>query len=286
MQAKTQSPNKTQSSNIVHEAEVQRQHMRVQLPIKIELNSNIYEVADWSHQGIAIYVKPLISHNIELKQGTILNLKLHYDFNGFSLVMPIKCEVRHLSSDGSKAGCRFNDLDERSASLLQYLVSAYVAGDMVHVGDVLDVVSRKNFTTARKLPASTVTKKTARKMVNFVAFALIGIALAAYCFMGIYERIYVVKASFAAIVPNLDSADGGAMVEATFSYDNAVKLAKDMEVVISIPAHDIMQTGKVTEIMMNDTGAEDSKAKVYIVPQNPIPTEWIRLPVTVKIDTR
>ncbi len=269
------------AANIVHEAEVQRQHMRLQMPIKIELGGNVYEVADWSHQGLALYAKPLQAHNVKLEQGAMLSLKLLYDFNGFSLVMPMKCEVRHLSADGSKAGCRFHDLNERNASLLQYLISAYVAGDMVHVGDVLDVAARKNFTNARKMPALAA-KKSARKFFNVVCLLLLGFALAGYCFMGIYERVYVVQASSAAIVPNLDT--GGAIIEAVIPYEGAMKIAKNMQAKISIPAHDFAGVGKVTEIIMNN--ASVGEVLIYVAPAKPLPNDWVRLPVSLKIDTR
>jgi alginate biosynthesis protein Alg44 len=274
---------------IVHEAEVQRQHMRLQLPIKVEIKGHMFEVADWSHQGIALYVKPLLAHNINLKKDDLIDITLVYAFSGFSLNMPMQCEVRHISSDGTKAGCRFHGLSERNISLLHYLVSAYIAGDMVHIGDVLDVVSRKNFTTARKLPTENISKaemvkRKMRKGINMLLLLILAISVLGYSGLNLYERLCIVQAKVATVVPNLSFTESNtSYIEATVSYNDAIQLKKGMKATLGFPAYDTYLDGTIEQIIME--GVQEDTARILIVPSKTIPDAWMRIPVEVKIDT-
>jgi hypothetical protein len=277
------------SNNIVHEAEVQRQHMRLQIPIKVEIKGHIFELADWSHQGIALYIKPLQAHNINVKKDDVIDIILIYAFGGFSLHMPMQCEVRHITSDGSKAGCRFHGLNERNTSLLHYLVSSYIAGDIVHIGDVLDVVSRKNFTTARKLPAENLSKndslkRNIRSTINTVLLISLALLMLVYGGLNLYERLYIVQAKVATVMPNLSFTESNSSyVEATLSYKDAVRLSKNMQVALGFPAYNTYLDGKIDQIIMESV--QQDTARILIIPSKKIPESWMRLPVEVKIDT-
>ena len=66
-------------------------------------------------------------------QATLL-----FPFDGFELSLPVDLEVRYINAEGGRIGCRFANLTKRHISSLQFLVGAYVSGEVVNAGDVID----------------------------------------------------------------------------------------------------------------------------------------------------
>lgn len=273
---------------IAHEAEVQRQHVRLQLPIKIIIREKSLDVIDWSNSGVAFNATPLKASNIAVKTGDTFEAKLNFDFQTFELTVPLKCEVRHVNADGTRVGCRFSDMNERNISIMQYLVSAYISGDLVQVGDMLDVVSRKNFTTPRKVPAANLSgaqakKQKARNLGYSLLVAAVSLFLLAYAGSSIYERVYVVEAESATVsLANIGDQSGTTVVEAIIAHDDAVRLARGMDAALGFPGYNQYFSGKIYEVFIDDV--ENHQSRVYIVPNEQLPDELVRSPVDVKID--
>ncbi len=197
------------STQIVHEAETQRQHVRLQLPIEVEIGDTVYNADDWSHSGIALHWPDdsLGSGNSTVSIGQHLQGTLRFPFPEFGLTVPIDLEVRNINADNRRVGCRFTNLGERQTSLLQYLVSAYISGEVVSAGDFIDVVGRNNQTTARSLPkrdegesAFEQTKRKLRRVIGLGATLMVFLLLLGYVITGIYERSYVTRASSASVM--------------------------------------------------------------------------------------
>ena len=190
---------------IVHEAEVQRQHVRLQLPISITIRGIASDVLDWSNSGVAFATAPYHIQQIVFNAGETLDATLVFSFGGFTLHVPVLCEVRHLNSDGSRVGCRFQGMSERNLSIMHYLVSAYIGGELVQVGDLLDVAARNNFTTPRTPPPESSLsplqreKMRIKRLMYKAAVVIASVLLLFYCAFSIFERMYVVHATVAAL---------------------------------------------------------------------------------------
>ena len=274
---------------IAHEAEVQRQHVRLQLPISILIRGIASEVLDWSNSGVAFATAPYRVQQITFTAGDTLDGTLVFAFGGFTLHVPVLCEVRHLNSDGTRIGCRFHDMNERNLSIMQYLVSAYIGGELVQVGDLLDVAARNNFTTPRMPPAETTLSAEMREKMRLKrlmykgTIALVSALLLLYCLFSIFERMYVVHASVANVtLTNLTSGKGGVVIEAVMLQKDAVRVAKGMKAVLGFPGYGQYYRGKVYQVILEDV--EKPEAKVFVVPEETLPPELLHAPVDVKIN--
>lgn len=173
------------SEAIVQEMRSQRQHVRVQLPISVMIRGKHCEAIDWSHHGLAFNATPLKAAHILLKHGDIFEATLAVDFQNFGLTVPLHCEVRHVNADGSRVGCKFTRMDERSISLLQYLLKAHITGQLVQVGDILDVVADKKKLTIKKEPLNYVENDVKTNNLSHVLYVAIICGLLAYILLKI-----------------------------------------------------------------------------------------------------
>ncbi len=241
-----------QSTNIVHEAEVQRQHIRLQLPTEITVGEHTYSTYDWSSGGFGIQLNPAGADAAmqRFAQGTIAEGLMKFQFDGFQLVVPMQFEVRYCNTKQQRIGCRFTNVDKRHIAIFQYLVSAYVAGEVVQIGDLLDVAGRNNYVTAAKMPAANdglssgqIARRKAQKLLWSALIVGLSLGLVLYLGLSFYERIYVVKATSAEVTADMISVDAPAGGKV-----NYVQLPTDAKV----------GKGDPLVSMMTDTGSLQS----------------------------
>jgi alginate biosynthesis protein Alg44 len=194
--------------SIVHESEVQRQHVRLQLPMYVQIGGESFSADDWSNSGVALQwgdaQKKVLGDT--LKSGSVISSQLCFAFEGFDLNMPMQLEVRYVDTKKNRVGFRFIDLNTRQTSLLRHVVSAYVAGEVVRAGDLIHIAGRSNFSQPRKIPSANAgltpfqrLKNKLRKSLLTTAVALCSTAAFAYVVLGMYERTFVVKTNMAQV---------------------------------------------------------------------------------------
>lgn len=130
---------------IVHESEATRQHVRVQMPARIEVEDHSYEIANLSSAGVGI--KGIKSGG--KKPGDVFECRLILPFLAFSLDVDLEAEVRHYEDKDKILGCRFVNLTREQTSILNQVIRSFISGDVVTSGDVLNVVARENFVKFR-----------------------------------------------------------------------------------------------------------------------------------------
>ena len=59
-------------------------------------------------------------------------------------------QVRSVDPASRRVGCEFQNLKPREVAALRYLITSYLAGEVIGVGDMLNTLQRENFTKARK----------------------------------------------------------------------------------------------------------------------------------------
>lgn len=137
---------------VVHEAEVQRQYVRLRVPASVVINGVRSEVYDWSVSGLAVHIRkdaPAV--------GTRLSGEFWFDFGEFQTSIQFSAEVRHattLEYAGEtiiRIGLQFVDMSPRKQDLLRYVTSAFLTGELVSSGDLLNVVQRDNSASPRKV---------------------------------------------------------------------------------------------------------------------------------------
>lgn len=196
---------------VVHEAEAQRQHVRLNLPLVAEIGPARFKVTDWSVGGFAIEGLPESP-----RIGSAAQVRLLFPFDGFEFALKCRAEVRHASKARGRVGFRFVDLPRQHVALLQYFVDAYVTGEIVRGNDVLEVAQRNMFVAPRKVPAKTAPETRfarlwsgARAAAATALLVLFGLTVATYTGFALYERIFVVAASGFVVSPEMQVLRAG-----------------------------------------------------------------------------
>jgi len=205
-------------STITHEAEVQRQHPRYRLPMRCLHNGTPVSVIDLSVGGIGVRAGAF-----DAKPGHIVDLMLIFPFNGYELTLPVRAEARYVNQDHSRIGMRFVDVSARQHNLLRFILDAYLSGEVVEAGDVLDVVSRRNEGKTREVPQRPkpegLVANAAYYGRSFAGYGLIAAAtllLVGFIGTGVFQRMYIIPAQSALITTDLVTVPAPANGQVTF----------------------------------------------------------------------
>jgi alginate biosynthesis protein Alg44 len=185
---------------IVHESEAQRQHVRVRLPasiqFKVDNTEREYRLNDISAGGFSFSSRERYASG-RLYEGT---LTLTGDTVGFSL--PVAFEIHSGSSAEGRVSCRFQDLPSQTTAALRHVITAYVGGELVTVGDMLNTLSRENFVTARSGKRLAGPPSVGSRIRAFIGTSLalaLGAAAFAYTLFRLYDLVVVTHAVAAKI---------------------------------------------------------------------------------------
>lgn len=191
----------TTTPKIVHDSERQRQFARLRVPLSIKIAGQRYDVIDWSVGGISVR-----ADNLNLTVGNSYSGRIVLPFDDFEVELKVRFEVCYVSGDEPRMGCRLVDQSPTQLAILQYMVRAYIAGEIVHMGDVLNVVQRGAGASVRELPKLTA-QETARQRVRRWSIGS-GIVLGCTAMLAllgasIYEQLYVIEARSGVVTTDL-----------------------------------------------------------------------------------
>lgn len=184
----------------VHESEAQRQFARVRMPatlfVKIDGTPVRFQLEDLSAGGFSIRLG-----NTGLRRGKVYNGRLVFKVDGMDMALEVEFVPRSVGADSDRCGCEFQNLGPREVSVLRYLITAFLSGELVSAGDVLNTLSRENFTKARKSKSSQALGLFASARAMIVSLVVMGVGLVAVTFIG-YQlwQIYFVTTAETAMV--------------------------------------------------------------------------------------
>jgi alginate biosynthesis protein Alg44 len=185
---------------IVHEAEVHRQHVRLKIPIQVEIDGVRYTVDDWSVGGFGVE-----SIMTSRQPGEHFPVRLIFPFEDFDMSMRFDARMVYVDQAHGRFGCAFLSLSRDQAAVFRYLVDAYLSGEVVSAGDILQVRGRDNSAAARAQPVYTALTEgqTAAsplwRYAPYAGFALAGVLLLAVIGFGIKERYFTIAAESAVV---------------------------------------------------------------------------------------
>ena len=142
--------NKKFAKQMVHEAEVTRQHARYKVPAKIEIDGKVYVVGDWSLGGLSVKNVPK-----EFCTKIHKKAKMLFKFDTFETVVDnlnieFLCSGKNPEGDFFPLlGARFHDLEDNQISILNNIISSYINGDIITQEDIL-YAATKNITYQKK----------------------------------------------------------------------------------------------------------------------------------------
>jgi alginate biosynthesis protein Alg44 len=185
--------------DIVHESEVQRQHVRVRLPasirFKVDGTERRYRLHDVSAGGFSFTCTKERFEEGQLFRGSLL---LAGDTVGFTL--PVSFDIHSASANG-RVSCRFQDLRGQTAAALRHVITSYVGGELVTVGDMLSTLHRQNFVSTRapKRAGGLGLGSRIRAVLGTSLMLALGIAAFVYTSVRLYDIVVVTHAAAAKI---------------------------------------------------------------------------------------
>ncbi len=189
------------NSNVVHEAEAQRQYARLKLPAKIVYRTPQGQELEAQVLDLSVGGFSFEPGNALLSEGQHYKGKLKFEVEGIGFVMDVQFQVRSLSSS-KRAGCEFHNLKPREISALRYLISSFLSGELVNVGDLINTLQRENFTKARKGSDDgrfSLFQRTKAMGLSLGIF-LVGVAACTYILYQLYDVYFITHADSAQVV--------------------------------------------------------------------------------------
>jgi hypothetical protein len=186
---------------IVHEAEVHRQHVRLKIPIGVEIDGTRYVADDWSMGGFGV-ASPITSR----QPGERFPIRLVFPFEDFELSLRLDCQMIYVEPDLPRFGCRFLALSHGQIGLFRYVIDAYLSGEIVTGGDLLSLAGRDNTAEARvhaqvfsPFMEEEAMGRRWRRLAGYALFLAAGIALAIFVVAGLQQRFLTVATDIAVI---------------------------------------------------------------------------------------
>jgi len=181
---------------VVHEAEVHRQHVRLKIPIQVEIDGVRYQVDDWSMGGFGVE-----SVMTSRQSGERFSARLFFPFEDFDMSMRFDARMVYADQEHGRFGCAFVSISQDQSALFRYLVDAYLSGEVVSAGDILQVRSRGNTAMGRQqrvedlFPQEQTLSGSLKRYGVYAGFGIAGLALLAFVLFGIKERYFTIHAT-------------------------------------------------------------------------------------------
>jgi len=170
-----------------HEAEVTRQHARYKIPATMIIDGKKYRVVDWSVSGCAIDAGDDADRFLERR---FAEGKMVFRFDDFETAIDgLKLEFLN-KRNGNIVGCRFTEITPQQVAILNQIISAYIAGDIVTEDDIIHAVTRLPQAEPRKVDPGL---KKGRSFAVILLLWMVVLALVSFLMYVIYMRVYVVK---------------------------------------------------------------------------------------------
>lgn len=185
---------------ITHEADQNRQHARCAIPLTVYIDGRRYKVRSWSVSGFALHGL------IPKKQGEPFKSTLIFNFEQFDSSLTVEAELVWVKDSEQLCGCRFHNLSPHQQSVLRYVMDAYTAGELVSLGDLIQIVRRDNFQAPRKKNEATEKlsgparlKQGIKKFVGMGLILAALVSLLGFTVNSIYKRLFFVEAQYATV---------------------------------------------------------------------------------------
>lgn len=186
---------------IRHEAEHHRQHARYRIPGNVIFEGKVYSLEEWSVSGFSV-----TDFAIEVPSNSTVTGEFVFVFIGFKFSIEVEFEKLRVLANGITA-CRFVNLTKEQLSVFHQIINAFLAGEVIQVGEMLSVMSREGMVTKdfseRLKPKRTFWQSVSfqlKRFTGFLIFSTIIVGLLSFVFSTAYERIFVIHSLSAQVV--------------------------------------------------------------------------------------
>jgi len=234
---------------IVQESETQRQHVRVEIPARARIGSELFKVKNMSVGGISVYAGE------EITKHVAGNIKILFPFNAYAFHLEIKAQFVDYDREKKIASLKFIELNASQASLINYILKSYMTGTLITEGDLISIAARDNTVKIKPhFDDEDRSPKAVLKRVLPTAFiAMVGVAGLLFFAGNVYENSLVVK-SYHGVVES-EKIDVRSFAEGTVTVlipDEAERVTKGQPLAIIERAHNVMRTGLAASETSNE----------------------------------
>jgi alginate biosynthesis protein Alg44 len=187
--------------NVVHESEVQRQHARLTLPARIKFHGPDREAFDCELVDLSAGGFSLSQPGTSLIVGRQHKGKLVFQVDALGFAIDVEFVVRSIDDEGQRIGCEFHNLHPRAISALRYVITSYLSGGVVRLGDMLATQQRDNFAKPRKHESGSGMGVFARVRATTVSLLMFLVGLAAFAYVAhqLYGIYFITHAESARV---------------------------------------------------------------------------------------
>ncbi|MDF2447126.1 MAG: alg44 [Moraxellaceae bacterium] len=191
------------SPRIVHESEAHRQHVRIRLPgTVIVRDSRDDKVAEFELLDISVGGFSLKPCGTDLAPGELLHGDLVLKYESFTYSIGIHFQAKVANEE--RIGCMFQDVGPTEGDALRAIIGSFLAGDVVQLNDMLQIMRRDNSANARKAGSTAnppVVKGVA--IAGTIMVLTLGFLAFAYVFSQVYGVLFVNSAESAVVTTNV-----------------------------------------------------------------------------------
>lgn len=191
------------SPRIVHESEAHRQHVRIRLPgTVIVRDSNGDKVAEFELLDISVGGFSLKPCGTDLVIGALQEGDLVLKYESFTYSVGIRFQA--MTANAERIGCMFQDVGPAEGDTLRAIIGSFLAGDVVQLNDMLQIIRRDNSATARKSGA-TDNPPVVRGVAIAGTLLVLGLGFLAfsYVFSQVYSVLFMNTAESAVVTTNV-----------------------------------------------------------------------------------
>jgi len=181
------------SAHVIHEAESSRQHARYKIPTKLIIDGKYYDVVEWSVSGLSVCLPE------KLIQASHIKARMAFDFGEIHTVLDVELEKLHINKEKIKVGYRFVNLKQSQIAVFHHVINAYLGGEIIDAGEVIEIVKRDAFSVKRdNLLSPTPSGKSNflfqfKRILGALALLLVLISILSIIFYNVYQRLFVVE---------------------------------------------------------------------------------------------
>ncbi len=171
----------------------QRQHVRVTLPLTVEIDGRGYHALDWSLGGFR-----LAGADAGWREGKQAAARLVFPFHGFEVAVGVGCALAFADAAQGVSGWRFTDVDAPGQAVLRHLFHAAVAGRVVEADSLL-AAARDHRPPEPSPGHRRGWGARLRRTAGYGVLLVLGLVLAGAVGVSAYGRFFTVEARHAAV---------------------------------------------------------------------------------------
>jgi len=189
--------------SVKFEADVQRQFERYHLPLKCDVDGRLFEVIDWSLDGVGINTG---EYNFAI--DSIHAIKLKFPFEGYNFDIEMTAKVIY-TNDNGRTGLRYDNVGVDQMRLMRYVRDSVLKGEMLSVGEIIDLNRRAAEVKPRTSGPGNSRSIGERvssffsRLFGFTLVAALCLGLIGFVISSVYQRMAVIPATSAFVTTDL-----------------------------------------------------------------------------------